>query len=349
MQITRQSASRPNSPWCTPRHWMYRLTAVAVVAVCLHSGLPIAAPLVPHPPDVAPSSLQNVAIGLQQQSNRTLVIIMGNLRGGEIAWKTLYENVLDLNSADLALIVGRRHDTSAARKSSSLYGRAAHIWEFDEYDDWGDAVDLVNGTAWRQTVPRLTYKWSSILGGVRMHHYNGSGAVILMIRWFLCQQLLRHPHILQSYDRFVLTRSDHYYLCAHNLSLLDPQYLWLPAGQDNRGITDRHLIVNAADLLLALDILPPLLQHPEQYATVLGKQSGNPEKVILQRWKELGLHKRVRRFERNMFTCAATGDPTRWKTMTDDIVPEGVHLKYLKEYNASHATCHKNGKKLQRR
>lgn len=28
------------------------------------------------------------------RDNRTLVVLMGNLRGGEIAWSTLYENVL---------------------------------------------------------------------------------------------------------------------------------------------------------------------------------------------------------------------------------------------------------------
>src|SRR6056300_662546 len=38
--------------------------------------------------------------------NSSLVIIMGNLRGGEQAWQSLYKNVLDVNSGDLALIIG---------------------------------------------------------------------------------------------------------------------------------------------------------------------------------------------------------------------------------------------------
>jgi len=42
----------------------------------------------------------------QQESNQTLVILMGNLRGGEKAWKTLYRRVLDINNADLALVIG---------------------------------------------------------------------------------------------------------------------------------------------------------------------------------------------------------------------------------------------------
>ena len=33
--------------------------------------------------------------------NQSLVIIMGNLRGGEKVWESLYKNVLDMNDADL--------------------------------------------------------------------------------------------------------------------------------------------------------------------------------------------------------------------------------------------------------
>lgn len=55
------------------------------------------------------------------QQNRTLVIIMGNIRGGERAWESLYKNVLDLNSADLALVVG---EMAPKNRTSSMYARA---------------------------------------------------------------------------------------------------------------------------------------------------------------------------------------------------------------------------------
>jgi hypothetical protein len=269
------------------------------------------------------------------KQNSTLVIIMGNLRGGEQTWKTLYEQVLDVNQADLALMIGKANTT---KNSSSLYRRAKYLWEFDEYEDWADALDLINGTAWRETVPRYLNESSSILGGVKLYHYEGSGAVIFMLRWFLSQEIQRQ-NLTQRYDRFVVTRSDHYYLCEHNLSELDPQYLWLPRGQNFGGVTDRHLVVNAENLLPALDILPALLAHPERYPKLLADRRGNPERMILQRWRDLKLGKRVKRFKRMMFTCAADGDMTRWNSMSDFVVPEGVHLKYQKEYNQSHATC----------
>jgi len=65
---------------------------------------------------------------------------MGNLRGGEVAWKTLYEQVLDLNSADLALMIGA---TPPENRTSSLYQRAKYLWEFHEYEDWADDLDLI--------------------------------------------------------------------------------------------------------------------------------------------------------------------------------------------------------------
>ena len=37
-------------------------------------------------------------------ANRSLVILMGELRGVEPAWETLYKQVLDPNLADLALL-----------------------------------------------------------------------------------------------------------------------------------------------------------------------------------------------------------------------------------------------------
>ena len=159
-----------------------------------------------------------------------------------------------------------------------------------------------------------------------------------MIRWFLTQELIRNK-MTERYDRFVITRSDHYYLCRHDLSELDPQYMWLPVGQDHGGLTDRHLVVNSTLVLDALNILPPLLEHPEDYSKLLEKISGNPERLIWRRWLRMKLLRYVKRFDRMMFTCAAPGDATRWKSMSEEKVKEGVHLKYRLEYKESQATC----------
>lgn len=139
-----------------------------------------------------------------QPSNSSLVIIMGNLRGGEEAWRSLYKNVLDGNSADLALILGPANSTSNYHyPNSSLYTRAKYVWNFREYNDWADAIDLINGTSWREThLPYFNRKRTGLMGGVKGHL--GSGAIIFMIRWFLSQHLLGNPDVLDQYERFVL-------------------------------------------------------------------------------------------------------------------------------------------------
>jgi hypothetical protein len=268
------------------------------------------------------------------EQNKTLVILMGNLRGGEKAWKTLYEHVLDVNSADLALMIG---ETLPQYQNSSLFGRASYHWTTPEYDDWGEALDLINGTAWRETVVPMMHPNSTILGGVKMKSFKGSGAVIFMIRWFLSRKI-EELQLTEKYDRFIITRSDHYYLCRHAISGLNDEYLWTPKGINWGGITDRHLIVSRKYLLQALNILPVLLQRPEDYIDMLKNPEGNPEKVLRKSWKLQLIKDRHRRFERMMFTCGESGDTTRWKQL-GELVEEGVRLKYASEYRESHATC----------
>lgn len=270
-------------------------------------------------------------------TNRTLIIILGNLRGGELVWSTLYDNVLDPNQADLALMIGR---VPTDHRTSSMYQRATYLWEFEEYDNWADAMDLISGTGWRSSLAKLLPPESDLLGGMKLPNTTsgGSGAIIFMIRWFLSNEIQSND-LTNRYDRFVLTRSDHYYLCTHDLSLLSQDDLWIPSGEDYDGITDRHLVVNSRDVLDALDILPELLKNPERYQDCISKKHCKPESLIKKRWQAMGLDSRVRRFPRMMFTCATEGDTTRWKKMSDEIVPKGVHLKYKAEYRESQKNC----------
>jgi hypothetical protein len=119
---------------------------------------------------------------------------------------------------------------------------------------------------------------------------------------------------------------------------LDPKVLWVPDGEDYGGITDRHLVVSREQVLQALDILPPVLQDPMQYAHLLDDRFGNTVETLIDfRWKQQALP--VQRFRRMMFTCAQDGDTTRFRNMSTVQVREGVRLKYGKEYVSSYATC----------
>ena len=75
--------------------------------------------------------------------NRTLVVLLGNARGGEETWESLYTNLLDPQSADLALAFG---DTASGARGQPLAGlslgaRAKHVWFLHEPSDWGDVLD----------------------------------------------------------------------------------------------------------------------------------------------------------------------------------------------------------------
>jgi hypothetical protein len=282
------------------------------------------------------------------KTNKTLVVLMGSLRGGEETWSTLTEHVLDANHADLALLVSHA-STRDIYQNASLFHRAKYHWTFPEYTDWADAIDLMNNgsASWRQRVLPYIYEFGYILGGVTSHgNQYGSGAIAFMLRWFLSNHLQEQQDdndnknglsLLQTYERFIITRSDHYYKCRHDISQLDPNYMWVPAGEDYGGITDRHLVASRAQVLPALDIFPPILKDPQRYAHLLNNTYGNNvEKIIDYRWKEQGLP--VQRFSRMMFTCGQDGDVTRMKGLGVP-VREGVRLKYEKEYVASYATC----------
>mmetsp|Transcript_2857 Transcript_2857/g.4609 ORF Transcript_2857/g.4609 Transcript_2857/m.4609 type:complete len:341 (+) Transcript_2857:203-1225(+) len=275
----------------------------------------------------------------KQQQNKTLVIIIGTIRGGEKAWQTLYDNVLDPNDADLALLIGNVQEQYS---SSSLLSLAKHTWQLEEYDDWGDAVDLIDGPKWRTDILPLLQPGSALgpLPGQA-----GSGAIIFMIRWFLSKKI-QELGLTNTYDRFVITRADHYYLCKHDLKSLSLDNLWVPFGQDYTGLTDRHLVVSNRDVLTALDILPHIFQNFDAYSDKLGRgprpfgtMHTNPEILIQRRFELAGLTPRIKHFDRMMFTCAMPGDATRWQRAGTEFVPEGVLLKYEREYQLSHQYC----------
>ena len=276
--------------------------------------------------------------------NQSLVIIMGNLRGGEKAWGSLYKNVLDVNDADLALIIGEEstNSTQPLYPNNTITKRAKYIWTFPEYNDWMDAVDLINGSEWRQTVlPRFMKKQTDgLFGGFAGMNY-GSGAIMMMMRWFLSQRLQADPNILKQYDRFVVTRSDHYYQCPHlfNLYDLSENNVFVPTGEDWGGLCDRHLVVSRENILAALDLMPALLRDPSIVEKARGPRGPpNPEAILRDSFKVHNLT--VKRFDRMMYTCATERDNTRGMKAKDAIpgIPD-LYLKYKGEYSLTQRTC----------
>jgi hypothetical protein len=272
-----------------------------------------------------------------ESKNRTLVILLGDLRCGEKAWSTLYENVLDFLQADLALFT--QPAPQLAYQSASLLDRALHVEMLPDYTDWGDALDLMS-TGWRERVAAAGFNSSThnqLLGGVE--NYAASGAIVHMYKWVAAvriQQLW-----MTHYDRFIVTRTDQFYHCPLNLSAMDPAFVWVPEGEDYSGITDRFLIASSDKIVAALDTLSPFLKDPSKFSS---DNSFYPAYTnceyffrIMLIYAGLWPH-HVRRFPRVMFTCMAKGDRTRWAVM-NKFVKEGVNLKYPTEYEISSRVC----------
>jgi hypothetical protein len=260
------------------------------------------------------------------------------LRCGELAWKSLYNNLLDYphevpHAFDLALAIG---DTDRTYQNATLFQRARYYWKFEEHgDDWSDALDDIDPT-WKSNVAPRIHRSSLVLGGARK--WKGSGAISFWIRWFVTQRLVEE-RLVEQYDRFVISRTDHFYRCPHDLSMLSLNDLWIPFGEDYGGICDRHLIVSSRHVLTALNVLPHLFAHPKDYKR-LGTKAYNPEALLRDAWSKQGLAGLVKRFPRMMFTCGnlAVPDQTRW-SRAERLCNESVKIKYTDEYTLSGGTC----------
>jgi hypothetical protein len=248
----------------------------------------------------------------------TLVILIGNARGGEETWTTMYENLLKPYNADLALCFGESKD-----KSSSLYSKAKYIWELPEYDNWREYYDSVFppewDTIWKQNVH------AGLLGGV--DNNIGSGAIIFAFRDYILKQ--KHD-ILKLYDRIILTRSDYYYVDAHPVLPLGKVYV--TEGEEYGGITDRHHIFNSQHAEYVLGICD-FLSDKNNFEYLKNCDNINPEKALLLYFQHTKIDKILEKCKRVQFTVAIDSDTTRW-CQPSSFIPNSstIRHKYISEY-----------------
>ena len=262
---------------------------------------------------------------------RTLVVLLGNARGGENTWRTLYDRVLDPNGADLALLLGAR----SQKEGISLYDRAKYIWEVEDFKDWSDALDGMGGDgSWRSIAANNNESFEMVFGGAGPTP-TGNGVIVPYLKWVLMGKI-REYRLLEAYDRFVVTRTDQFYTCNVDLALYDPKYVWVPDAQDYGGICDRWIVAPSSLVMRTLDIIRPVVIAPEKYATF----KGNPEALVKLRFQEEGVWDAIRRFGRHMFTAATPGDHTRWKRIVGCVFnPYNVCLKYKEEFDDAMKGC----------
>ena len=245
--------------------------------------------------------------------DRTLVALIGQLGGGERMCTSLAEYVLAPNQADLVLMIDAPREGEGGEGASSAYraclARARHVWTLPEPSDWSEPMDAIAATlgasGWRGVANRTGRV--GFLGPARVVAGSSvrspsTGGVRLVYRHMLKQRLLLHG-LVGRYSRFVLTRADHVYGCAHDVRALDLRHhVYIPRGEDNGGVNDGHMVCGRAHVLSCLSILEGPLLHPERY---VDRDELRPEAFLKLRLQELALWARVRRTPRVMFLASA--------------------------------------------
>lgn len=155
------------------------------------------------------------------KSLKTLIILIGECRGGEETWKTMYENLMSPYNADLAICIGKKENQHI--KTNSLIEKSTYLWTIKEYDDWNDYFRENFDGYWENN---LSYGLEGG-GGTR-------GVIPIIFKHFIYKNYI---DILMQYDRIILTRSDMYFIHKH--PILSNDYFWIMEGEDHGGYCDR--------------------------------------------------------------------------------------------------------------
>ena len=247
--------------------------------------------------------------GSLPSQSRTLVILLGQPRGGQLAWRSLNQNLLRPLNADLATFF------TDVWKGNELSNQAKYTWWEPEHKDWVVALEKVGNKcgvprrAWLDAFCTDAHPQWHFLGGVAGCHPSGpqSAGILVALRDLLLQLVLREG-LAHQYDWFVLTRADHVHLCQHApLSSLQSAGMWVPTKEHWQGWTDRHLVATAPNFVRALNMTSEILCNPAAWRERMRDMDFiNIEVLQKLVWDHYGLH--VKEFPRTMFAVRAKND-----------------------------------------
>ncbi|CAF4153388.1 unnamed protein product [Adineta steineri] len=274
-----------------------------------------------------------------ERKQRVLVITIGQIRGGEIAWKSLQKFLLQPFNAHLAIYV------SNWQTRTLLHDMAQYIWIVPEYTDWGAVFEMIAKTCHVNSNIGKWRKYCKIpgqfMGGVANCSHSGSAGILLAFRWLVQQKLLEF-NLLDKYDWFILTRADELYLCNHHDFLeMNKNHALLPTGENYGGWSDRHIIGKSSNFLKMMNITTDLICKPDFWLKTLKRLRGEVNLESIQKiiWSHMKLE--VSEFPRSMFTVKREQDATRWSNGIShpDVEIFGLKIKYPDEFTAAVKHC----------
>ena len=255
---------------------------------------------------------------------KVLVCVLGTIRGGDTAWKSLIKHVVEPLHADLALM-----SPNTAQKTI-LHEKAKFDWSLDDPENWGLELNRIcnecgiEETAWHSSARRTSYEglWGpGLLDGKLL---KGSGTLIMLLKYMLLERL----SVLKQYDKIIITRSDQLYFFDHPVPTSND--IDIPVGEDWWGIGDRHHVVDTSKIESYLCIAKWWMQNLDLVEKSI-ENHHNPEQVWALYIKHMGF--RVHRSVRCMVTVSLKDDDTRWMVGTVPVPGyDDLFLKYTNEY-----------------
>lgn len=236
---------------------------------------------------------------------KTLVCVIAQTRGASLCWDSFNRHVLQELNADLCLAVAKQDHNSPYHKA------AKYIFEFDELVSWSAVYN------WMAKECGSTEDWESLskIGSIWLGPINqpGSGAITHFYRWFLLRSL-REAGLLDQYDRFLVTRSDFFYLCPMlPMDLTEVGKLYIPDGEDYGGVCDRQFIADRATTASVLSFAEDIVREPsELHEAMKSRNDWNPEQFMKLQLHRKGLYDSVRFYPYVMFTVREPHEGTRW-------------------------------------
>jgi hypothetical protein len=239
---------------------------------------------------------------------KTLIILIGECRGGEETWRTMYENLMIPYDADLALCIGKKNNEPI--KDNFLTEKSKYVWTINEYEDWYDYFKENFNGFWKHN---LTY---GLEGG------GGTSGVIPMI--FKHYIYNNYNKIIEKYDRIIITRSDMYYIHKH--SILSNDHIWIMNSEDHGGYCDRFMVfptkymkecLNIAEYIDSEELKNLLFRMYKhnlsfiQNGLPLGSGLFNSECYHRLYFESTGIAYKIRRSPVVQFIVSALGDTTR--------------------------------------
>ena len=242
--------------------------------------------------------------------SKYLVVLAGSPRGGELTYNSLYRNVVDHLSADLAICTTQNYYDDKI----SLFSKAKYKWLIKDYDNF-----------FKYYEENFDGNWKEFFNFGKNTGLYESGSIHFVFKDIILKNYLK---ILKNYDFIIYTRFDQYYLYPHISG--EKEKILIPEGEDYFGVCDRHAIVPVKFIDKFLNICEfindsSLLDTNVDYL--------NCETAYLQHLTHEGLNKFIKRYPRTQFTSAEEKDKTNWRVPKYKILfLKDLWLKYPDEF-----------------